>query len=213
MDVLSRKMDDISEEMGGTSQRLARLEHDARQPRLAVEADGQPDTETRERKKGAATAVQAMHGNSCSVNRVDPGPKTTSASFGVKADPPALFCRNDVLVDNGAAAPKSGLSLLKIRTTTAAGGLLPTGKTSTATRTTFDYSTLWLYQTEETHSKRISITSAWCDSGFRINKLLAAPSYGRVIETKSGQNKMLDPGGFEGRLLPVFGNVGRVALW
>ena len=36
------------------------------------------------------------------------------------------------MVENGAAAPKPCLSSLEMRTTSAAGGLLPTGKTSTA---------------------------------------------------------------------------------
>ena len=44
------------------------LEHDARQPRLAMEADGPADTKTRERTEGAATAVQAMHGDSFSAS-------------------------------------------------------------------------------------------------------------------------------------------------
>ena len=83
----------MAEQMRLKSQRLASLEHDDRQPRLAMEADGQADTETRERTEGADTAVQAMHGDSCSANRVDPGPKTTSTSFDVKADPPTLPCR------------------------------------------------------------------------------------------------------------------------
>ena len=125
MGMLSRKMDEIPEENRRTSQRLASLEHDACRSRLAMEADGQVDTEIRERTEGAATAIQAMHEDSCSVNRVDPTPKTTSISFGVKGDSPALPCRDDVLVDNGAAAPKSCLSPLAMRTTTAASGLLP----------------------------------------------------------------------------------------
>ena len=45
-----------------------------------------------------------------------------------------------------------------------------------------------------------SIPSAWYDSSCRRNKLLAAPSCRRVIETKSGQNRMSDPGGSQGRL-------------
>ena len=98
-------MDEISDEVRVMDQRVASLEHDARQPRLAIAADGQANTKTRERTEGDATAVQAMHGDSCSATRVDPGPKTKSASFGVKAEPPALSCRNDVLVENDAAAP------------------------------------------------------------------------------------------------------------
>ena len=40
----------------------AYLEHEARQPRLSMEADGPANTKTRERTEGAATAVQAMLG-------------------------------------------------------------------------------------------------------------------------------------------------------
>ena len=53
---------------------LTRLEHDARQPRLAMEADGPSTTKTCERMEGAATAVQAMHGDSCSADGADPDP-------------------------------------------------------------------------------------------------------------------------------------------
>ena len=129
--------------------RLASLEHDARQPRLVMEATGQADTKTRERTKGAAKAAQAMHEDNFSANRVDPD-STCSTGFGVKVEPSALSCRDDVVVENGAATPQSCLSPLEMRTTTAAGGLLPTDETSTALSTTFDHSTLWFCQTEET---------------------------------------------------------------
>ena len=102
------KMDVLADKMRGTRQRLAGLAQDARQPRLAMEADGPSDTKTRERTEGAAKAVQAMHGDSFSANRVDPDP-ICSTSFGVKVEPPALPCRDDVVVENGAAAPKSCL--------------------------------------------------------------------------------------------------------
>ena len=49
-----RKLDVMTR---GTSQRAASLEHDARQPRLAMEADGSANTETRERTEGDATTV------------------------------------------------------------------------------------------------------------------------------------------------------------
>ena len=100
------------------NQRLASLEHDTRQPRLAKEVGVPEDEKTRERTEGAAKAVQAMHGDSSSAKRVQDDP-TTSTCFGVKADPPALPYRDDVLVENGAAAPKSCLSPLGMRTTTA----------------------------------------------------------------------------------------------
>ena len=169
-------------------QRLTRLEHGTQQPRLDMVADGQTDTKTRERTDGATMAVQAMHGDSCSANRVDPDPMF-STSFGDDCTrPPAPPCsRKDALVDNGAAAPKSCLPPLETRTTTAAGGLFPTAETSRATKITFDYSTLWFCQIKEAHSERTSTPSAWYDdSSFRRNKLLAAPSCRKVIETKSG---------------------------
>ena len=56
-------------------QHVASLEHDTRQPRLAIEADGPANKKTREYTEGAAKAVQAMHGDSCFATRVDPGPE------------------------------------------------------------------------------------------------------------------------------------------
>ena len=102
------------------NQRLTRLEHGARQLRLTMEADGQANLKTRERTEGAATAVQAMHGDSCTAQKVQNGPKT-SISFGVKAGPPDLPCKEDVLVEDGAAMPKSCLPPMEMRTTIAAG--------------------------------------------------------------------------------------------
>ena len=140
------------EEMRATDQRVASLEQDARQPRLVMDADVPVDTKTRERTEGAATVVQAMHGDSFSANRVQAGP-TCLTSFDVKAEPRALPCRDDVLVENGTAAPKSCLSPSEMRTSTAAGGLLPTDKTSTATRTTFYQLPLWFSLTKDTNSR------------------------------------------------------------
>ena len=119
--------------------------------------------------------------------------------FDVKAEPPALPCRDD-LVENAAAAPKSCFPPLETRTPTVAGGLLPAGMTSTATRITFDQPPLRFYSTEETNSKRAPIQYALYCSSFLRNNLLAAPACRRVIETKSGQNLVFDPGGSKGRL-------------
>ena len=174
-------------------------------------ADGQADTKTRERTEGAAKAVQAKHGDSCTAQRGQDGPKA-STDFGVMAEPPDLPCRDAVLVENGAAAPKSCLPFLEMRTTTtAAGGLLSIGETSTATKTTFNRPPLRLYLTEETNL-RTSIQPVSYDSSFW--NLPAAPSCRRVIETKSGENRMFDPGGSRSSpRLPVFEVVTRVALW
>ena len=89
--------------------RLTRLEHGARQPHLAMEADEPANTNTQESTEGAATAVQAMRGNSCTTEqKVQNGPKT-SITFGVEAEPPDLPVREDVLIEDGATAPESCL--------------------------------------------------------------------------------------------------------
>ena len=185
-------------EMRATDQREASQEKDTRQPRLAMEEDGTANVKIRERTEGAATAVQAMHGDSCTAQKVQDGPKT-STSFGVKAEPPDLPCREDVLVEDGAAVPKSCLLFLEMRSPTAAGGFLPIGKAFTATKTTFNKSSLRLYATEKVNPKETnlwtSVPSAWYDRSFWIYKLLTALSCLRVIETKSVQSRTFDPGG------------------
>ena len=48
---------DIKEDSRSMNQRVARLEQDAWQPRLAMEADGPADTKTRECTEGTAKEV------------------------------------------------------------------------------------------------------------------------------------------------------------
>ena len=189
-------------------QRLTGLEQDALQPRLAMETDMPADKKTRQRTEGGAKAVRAMHGETFSAKGIHDGPKR-SITFGENVEPPALSCRGGVVIENGTAAPKSCLSPLEMRTTTAAGGLLPNGKTFTATWTTFDQPTLWFRLAEE-KKLRTSVLYAWYYSSFWRNNLLAASSCRRVIETKSGQNRMFDPGGFTGHLCacPCWGTWG-----
>ena len=86
-EIWDRRIDEIMRLLG---QHLTSLESDSRQPRLAMVADGHADTKTRERTEGAAIAVQAMHGDSCSATRVDPGPKTNLTSFRMMAESPDL---------------------------------------------------------------------------------------------------------------------------
>ena len=183
--------------------RLTRLEHGARQPRLAMEADGQADTETRERTEGAATAVQPMRRDCFSARRVEPGPNTNSTTFGVKAEPPALPCRDDVVVECGAAASESCLPSMEMRPSTAAGGLVPTGEASPAKETNFKQPPLRFRSTEETDlepkCKKTSTSYASFDSS-SFWRLLAAPYCRRVVDTKSRQNRTFDPGGSRGHL-------------
>ena len=188
-DQQEKKLDEIMKMTRGTSQRVSSLEQDARQPRLAMETDEPANTKTRERTEGAATEVQAMHGGSYSADRVDPDSMCSTSSGDNCTGPPAPPCSGEnVLVDNRAAAPKLCLPSLEMRSPTAAGDLLPTGKTSTAMKITFNKPPLRFYSTEETNPKETnlwtSVPSAWYDSSFWRNRMLAAPSCRRVMETK-----------------------------
>ena len=52
-----KKLDESSDETRKMDEHVTRLEHGARQLRLAMEADGRANTKTRERTEGVATAV------------------------------------------------------------------------------------------------------------------------------------------------------------
>ena len=187
--------------------RLTRLEHGARQPRLAMEADGPANTKTHEGTDGAAIVVQAMRGDSCTAaQKVQDEPKT-SITFGAEDEPPDLPCREDVLVEGGDAAPVSCLPSLEMHSPTAAGGLVPTGEASTATETTSNEPLLRFYATEEMNTEDdskeknswTSVPSASYDSS-SFWRLFAAPYCYRVVESKSRQNRTFDPGGSPGHL-------------
>ena len=135
-EAMGKALEELTDNIKRVNQRLASLEQDARQPRLAMEADVTAGKQTRECTEGAAAAVQVKYGDSCSAKRVQASP-TSSTSFSMKVEPPALPRRDDVLVGIGPAAPKPCLSPVEIRTPTVAGGLLPTGKTSSAMMTIF----------------------------------------------------------------------------
>ena len=177
-----KKLDNISDEMRKMNQHVTSLEHGARQPRLALEADGQANPKTRERTEGAAKAVHAMRGDCFSARRVETAPNTNSTSFGVKAEAPALPCRDDVVVECGAAASGSCLPPLEMRPSTAAGGLVPTGEAFKATENNYNKPPLRLCSTEErdhleANCKKTSISSASNDSSsvFQERNLSATP--------------------------------------
>ena len=205
----NRKLDEILDETRMMDQHVTSLEHGARQPRLAMMADGHANTKNHERTEGAATAVQAMRGNSFSARRVEPGPNTNSTSFDVKAEPLALPCRDDVAVESGDAASRSCLPSLEMHSPTAAGDLLPTGEASTATRTTCNEPLLRFYATEEMNPKENSKKenlwtstpyASYDSSVFQESNLSAAPYCRRVVETKSRQSRTFDPDGSQGHL-------------
>ena len=206
-DRLDKKLDEISREMRKMDQHVTRLEHESRQPRLAMEADGPADTtKTLERTEGAATAIPAVRGDGFSARRVEPGPTTNSTSFGVKAEPPGLPCRDDSVVESGAAAFESCLPSIEMRPSTAAGGLVPTGEASKASETTSNQPPLRFCLAEETDLKAknpwTSVQSASYDSSsvFQERNLSATPYCRGVVDTKFGQNRTFDPGGSRGHL-------------
>ena len=206
---IDRRIERMDDEMRERDQHyLTRLEHGARQPRLAVEADGQASTRTRERVEGAATAAQAMRGDCSSARQVEPGPDN-STSFGMKAEPPALIpCKDVSVVERGAAASKSCLPSMEMRPSTAAGDLVPTGDVSKVSETTLDEPPLRFCLTEEPDLKAdnswTSNLSASYDSSsssvIQETNLSATPYCGKVVDTKSGQNRTFDPGGSRGHL-------------
>ena len=110
-----------------------------------MEADVKPDPKTRKRTEDAA-ADRAISGDNSSA-QVDPMCMT---SFGDNStEPLTLPRRDDALVDKSAAAPKLCRSPVEVGTLTAAGGLLPAGTASSATRTNFHQPPLWCCPTEE----------------------------------------------------------------
>ena len=122
--------------------------------------------------------------------------------------------KDDVVVENGAAALKSCLPSLEMRSPTAPGGLRPTSEASIATMTTYNQPPLRLYSTEETDSKKTNLRTPILYVLYDSSFLPDAPSCRRVIETKLGENCIFDPGGSRSSpRLPVYGNVTRVALW
>ena len=185
------------------------LERDARQSRLAMEADGHANTKTQGRMEGVTIAVQAMRGDSCTTDKKVQDEPKTSITFGVEAEPPDLPCREDVLVEDGATAPESCLPSLEMRSPTAAGGLLPTGEASAATRTTSNEPLVRFYSTEEMNpeedSKKENLWTStpyasYDSSVFQECNLSAAPYCRRFVEIKSRQNMTFNPGGSRGHL-------------
>ena len=141
------------------------------------------DDKTHERPEGAAKAVQPMHGDSVFANMVDPDPESYTSFGGDSTKPPAFLCsRDDSLVGNGAAAPKSCLSPLEMRSLIATGGVLAAGEASTTTRITF-YQPLVRFCPNEETKLRTSILYAWYYSSFYVR---AAPSCGRSLKQNPG---------------------------
>ena len=145
-----------------------------------------------------------MNGDDSSSARVDDGP-TSLISFAMIAEPPASekYIGN-ALIDKGAEAPKSCLSPGEMRTKASAGGLLPAGTASTVMRAIFPRP-FFSWSLGEDTKERTGQT--------KFNQL-APLSWRTVIQIKSTQTLVIDPGGCSGHLptrLPVSGRAMRVA--
>ena len=132
------------------------------------------------------------------------------------AEPTDLPCGEDVLVVDGASSPESCFPSLEMRSSTSAGGLVPTGEASTATETNFK-PPLRFYTTEETDSeanpkKTKTSTStphvSYNSNVFQGSNPPPAPFCRRVVDTKSRQNRTFGPNGSQGhpRACPFLGS-------
>ena len=167
-----------------TNQRLAGLEHDTQQPRLAMETDVISEKKTRKRTEDAV-ADRAMSRDSFFA-QVDHDAMCLT-SFGDDYTEPLTLpcCRDNALVDKGAEAPKPCFSLVETRTLTAGGGLFPAGTASTATRTIFHQPPLWFCPTEDIHSRTTaSIQYATCSNFWKM----------KALKTKTTQTLVFNPG-------------------
>ena len=59
LDQQVKKLNEMAEEMKSKDKREVSMEENARRPRLAMEADGQANTKTRERTEGAAKSTSS----------------------------------------------------------------------------------------------------------------------------------------------------------
>ena len=91
---------------------------------------------------------------------------------------------------------------MEMRSSTAAGGLVSTGEASNASETTSNEPLLRFYETEEMNpggdskmedSWTVTPSASYDSSNFW--RLFAAPHCYRVVETKSRQKRIFDPGG------------------
>ena len=176
--------------MRRADQRTASLEQNARQPRLAMEADVTIDAKTRKRTEGAAAAERVISGDNSSA-QVDTYPIHLTSFGDDSTEAPALPCsRDDAQVDEGAAAPKPCLSPVGMGTRSATGSFLPVGIVSTAMMAIFHQLPLRFCLTGEIKSKTSNQYATDYSSFWKL----------KVIQTKSSQTLLFDPCGSTGRL-------------
>ena len=157
-----------------------------------MNADVLEDKKTRESTENFA---QDGRLGDISSDRVHDPMRLTSFGGQDYTEPPALPCRDDALVNQGHQVAKPCLSPVEIRKSTSAGSLLHAGATSiTKTQgTNFPPQLLpWSFR-ETSEEKNISTTR---QTFAKYNRSW----HPKVIETKSRQNMVFDPGGLSGCL-------------
>ena len=189
---LGNILDHMEEKALNTNQRHAGLQHQAHQPSLAMKADVQGDKKTRESTEDFTQ--DGILGDISSDRVHDPMRLT---SFGDKdyTEPPALPSRDDALVNQGHEVAKPCLSTVEIRKSTSADSLQRTGATSTTKTqgTNFPPQLLPRSFRETSEEKKISTTR---QTFAKYNRSW----HPKVIEKRSRQNMVFDPGGLSGCL-------------
>ena len=110
-----KQIDELTEKLRAINQRLAGLEHEARKPRLATEADVEPDAKICKSTEDAA-ADQAKHGDRSSSAQIDHDPMRPISFGDYSTEPPAPEKPiGEALVDECTEAPKpSQISTLSL---------------------------------------------------------------------------------------------------
>ena len=187
------KLDDMVKETRITNQRRPGLQHQAQQPRLAVKADVLEDKKTRESREDF---VEDGRLGDISSDRVHDPMRLTSFCDREYIEPPALPCRDDALVNQGHEVAKPYLLPVEMRKSTPAGGLLHAGSASTSKTQGTNVSLQlfpWSFR-ETSEEKNISTTTRQTFAKYDRSW------HPKVIETKSRQNMVFDPGGLSGCL-------------
>ena len=187
------ELDDMEKEAQNTNQRQSGLQHQAQQPRLAMNAEVQEDKKTRESTEDFA---QDGRLGDISSDRVHDPMRLTSFGDEDYTEPPALPCRDDALVNQGHEVAKPCLSPVEIRKSTSAGSFLLAGATSTTkTQGTNCPPQLLPWNFRETSEEKNNCTTRHTFAKYNRSW------HPKVIETKSRQIMVFDPGGLSGYCL------------
>ena len=188
----SGELEGIATEAGKRIFTMPKLQHQAHQPRLAMKADVQEDNKTRE---SAEDFAQDGRLGDISSDRVHDPVRLTSFGDQDYTEPPALPCRDDALVNQGPEVAKPCLSPVEMRKSTSAGSLLNAGAASTIiTQGTNFPPQLLPWSFRETNEEKNVCTTRQTFAKYNRSW------HPKVIETKSRQSVVFDPGGLSGCL-------------